>query len=43
MNGGAHDPKTVSVFENLFDMEIICEAGARIPRIKKAVGLETSR
>jgi hypothetical protein len=43
MNEGAHEQKTISIFANLFDMEIFCEAGARIPRIKKSVSLEAIR
>ena len=39
MNPGAHDQKTVSTFENLFDMEIICRPGTRIPEVRKKMAL----
>ena len=35
INSKAHDQKTLSTFENLFDMEIICNAGARVPEIRR--------
>lgn len=39
MNPGAHDQKTVSTFENLFDMEIICRSGTRIPEVRRKMAL----
>lgn len=35
LNSGAHDQKTISTFENLFDVELICEKGARVPELRK--------
>jgi hypothetical protein len=35
MNTAAHDPKTISTFESIFDLAIICKAEARIPRVKR--------
>jgi hypothetical protein len=35
INSKAHDEKGLSSFENLFDMEVICETGTRVPEIKK--------
>lgn len=39
LNYPAHDPKTVSMFENLFDLELISRAGARIPDVRKKMSL----
>ena len=39
MNYPAHDMKTVSMFENLFDLELISRPGARIPEVRKKVSL----
>ncbi|OLD03695.1 hypothetical protein AUG19_01345 [archaeon 13_1_20CM_2_54_9] len=39
MNPGAHDQKTVSTFENLFDMEIVCHPETRIPEVRKKMAL----
>jgi hypothetical protein len=39
LNYPAHDPKTVSMFENLFDLELISRPGARIPEIRKKLSL----
>ncbi len=35
MNTAAHDQKTVSTFESIFDLAIICKSGARIPQVKR--------
>lgn len=43
INGNAHDKKTVSSFENLFDIEIFCSAGTRVPRVRRSLSLEASR
>ena len=43
LNMGAHDQKTISIFENLFDMELVCSTGARIPQVKKRLSLEVER
>ncbi len=40
INPGAHDPKTVSTFENLFDMEILCRPGTRIPEVRRKMALQ---
>ena len=37
INSKAHDEKGVSSFESLFDMEVICEAGSRVPEIRRAL------
>ena len=39
LNYPAHDPKTVSMFENLFDLEIVSRPGARIPEVRKKLAL----
>jgi hypothetical protein len=39
LNYPAHDPKTVSMFENLFDLELVSRPGARIPEIRKKLSL----
>ncbi len=38
LNMKAHEPKTVSMFESLFDIEIVSRPGARIPEIRTSVG-----
>jgi MEDS: MEthanogen/methylotroph, DcmR Sensory domain len=35
MNSKAHDPKILSTFENMFDIEILCESGMRVPEVRK--------
>jgi hypothetical protein len=35
LNVSAHDPKTVSTLEGLFDMELLCRTGARAPELRK--------
>ncbi len=35
LNSSAHDPKTVSTFENMFDIELICTSGTRVPEVRK--------
>src|SRR2546427_295836 len=39
LNYPAHDPKTVSMFENLFDLELVSRPGARIPEVRKKLSL----
>jgi hypothetical protein len=39
LNYPAHDAKTVSIFENLFDIELISRPGARIPEVRKKLAL----
>jgi DcmR-like sensory protein len=39
LNHPAHDQKTVSMFEELFDLELISRPGARIPEVKKKLSL----
>ncbi|HEX9430636.1 MAG TPA: MEDS domain-containing protein [Candidatus Bathyarchaeia archaeon] len=39
LNYPAHDPKTVSMFENLFDLELVSRPGARIPEFRKKLSL----
>jgi hypothetical protein len=35
MNSKAHDQKVLSTFENMFDIELICEPGTRNPEVRK--------
>jgi hypothetical protein len=42
MNHPAHDPRTVSMFENLFDLELISRPGARIPEVRRKAALIVS-
>ena len=35
MNSKAHDQKIMSTFENMFDLELVCEAGKELPEIRK--------
>jgi hypothetical protein len=37
MNSKAHDQKTMSTFENMFDLEILDELGKQVPEIRKKV------
>ncbi len=37
MNSKAHDQKTMSTFENMFDLEIVDELGKQVPEIRKKV------
>jgi hypothetical protein len=39
LNYPAHDTKTVSMFENLFDLELISRQGTRIPEVRKKLSL----
>jgi hypothetical protein len=39
LNYPAHDAKTVSMFENLFDLELMSRPGARIPEVRKKLAL----
>jgi MEDS: MEthanogen/methylotroph, DcmR Sensory domain len=39
LNYPAHDQKTVSMFEELFDLELMSRPGARIPEVKKKLSL----
>jgi len=39
LNYPAHDVKTVSMFENLFDLELISSQGTRIPEVRKKLTL----
>ena len=42
INSKAHDPKTMSTFENMFDIEIVCNVGAAAPELKRKLSLTTS-
>jgi hypothetical protein len=35
MNSKAHDQKVLSTFENMFDVEVIYETGARNPEVRR--------
>jgi hypothetical protein len=39
MNSKAHDPKIVSTFQNMFDLEIVCELGMKVPEVKKKLAV----
>ena len=39
LNYPAHDSKTVSMFENLFDLELMSRPGARIPEVRRKLSL----
>ena len=39
LNYPAHDVKTVSMFQNLFDLELISRQGTRIPEVRKKLTL----
>jgi len=39
MNYPAHDQKTVSMFENLFDLELVSRPGERVPEVRKKQSL----
>jgi len=39
MNSGAHDSQTISYFEGLFDVELVCKPGARVPDVRKKASL----
>jgi DcmR-like sensory protein len=39
LNYKAHDSKTVSMFENLFDLELVSRPGARIPEVRRKLSL----
>ncbi len=39
VNFQAHDEKTMSAFENLFDIELICRAGARVPELRRKLAI----
>ncbi|HZD13260.1 MAG TPA: MEDS domain-containing protein, partial [Candidatus Binatus sp.] len=39
LNYPAHDSKTVSTFENLFDLELVSRPGARIPEVRRKLSL----
>jgi hypothetical protein len=43
LNYPAHDTKTVSMFENLFDLELVSRPGARIPEVRKKISLSVER
>jgi hypothetical protein len=37
MNSKAHEQKITSTFENMFDIEILCESGSRVPEVRKKI------
>ncbi len=39
INYPSHDAKTMSMFENLFDLELVSRPGARIPEIRRKISL----
>jgi DcmR-like sensory protein len=39
MNSKAHDQKTISTFENMFDLEILCESGTSVPEVRKKMAV----
>ncbi len=42
INCKAHDQKTVSTFENMFDIEILCNVGATAPELRRKLSPTTS-
>ncbi len=43
MNIAAHDQKTVSTFESIFDIAVVCRTGARIPEVKRRLNVAFER
>jgi hypothetical protein len=41
VNSKAHDQKTMSTFENMFDMELVCEAGKAVPEIRRKIPISS--
>jgi hypothetical protein len=41
MNFKAHDQKTLSSFETMFDIELICKTGSLTPEIRKKVSIDS--
>ncbi len=39
INSKAHEEKAIPTFEGLFDMEVICEPGLRVPEIRRRLSL----
>jgi hypothetical protein len=39
MNSKAHDQKIMSTFENMFDLELVCQAGSSVPEIRKMIAV----
>jgi hypothetical protein len=39
LNLGAHDEKTISTFENFFDLELVSRPGARFPEVRKRLSV----
>lgn len=39
INSKAHDQKVLSTFENMFDLELACEAGKSVPEIRKKISV----
>ncbi len=39
LNSGAHDTKTKSTFENMFDIELVCTTGARAPEVRRKMSV----
>ncbi len=42
MNAAAHDQKTLSMVENLFDIEIVCKLGTRVPEVRQKLRATTA-
>ncbi len=43
MNVAAHDQKTISTFESIFDLAVVCRGGARIPEVKRRLNVAFER
>ncbi len=43
INSKAHDQKIMSTFESMFDIEIVCKAGATVPELKRKLSLPPSQ
>jgi hypothetical protein len=41
MNSKAHDQKVMSTFENMFDLDLVCETGSNVPEIRKRIAVSS--
>lgn len=39
LNAGTHEQKVVSTFESLFDIELACRSGVRVPEVRRRLGV----
>jgi hypothetical protein len=43
INIKAHNQRTAMTFENLFDMELVCRQGARVPEVKRKLAVSVAQ